>query len=288
MLAVGGGLYSGRLDAGARETMLKWQSIVEKDFGEGVEPAYRGGRHALSLPDAKLRATSSIADLGPFYAIGEAWAHVVHFHLAGASHVLDVGCSCGKLARFLYLNPLIQYTGLDVDRKAVDWCKREFDHLAGDRFTFRHADVHSALYNPLSDTAASEYHFPVDDASVDMVVAASLFTHLLQSDAEHYLEEICRVLGPEGTALISIHIDVSPGEVFQGDETRIDVEPTFFMNLAAGAGLEPKKIVGRVYGAGIAAFWQGLISLFGRCGRQANAYCVWGSNDADEDPELNC
>lgn len=234
--------------------MLEWKSIVEKDFGEGVEPAYRGGQHALSLPAAELRAASSIADLGPFMAIGEAWAHVVSYHLSGPSHILDIGCSCGKLARFLYLNPTIRYTGLDVDRRAVDWCTREFEHLAGDRFTFLHADVHSALYNPSSKTAASEYRFPVDDGCVDMVVAASLFTHLLQPDAEHYLEEICRMLGPDGKALISLHVDVPDGEVFHGDETRIDVDPTYFMELATKAGLEPNKIVGRVYGQELLLF----------------------------------
>jgi predicted SAM-dependent methyltransferase len=46
----------------------------------------------------------------------------------------------------------------------------------------------------------------VDDASVDRVIANSVFTHLLKDEAEWYLREIARVLRPGGIAMLSFFI----------------------------------------------------------------------------------
>jgi len=50
---------------------------------------------------------------------------------------------------------------------------------------------------------AHEYRFPFDDSSFDMVILASVFTHLLPRELERYLSEICRVLKYGGRCVIS-------------------------------------------------------------------------------------
>ena len=48
--------------------------------------------------------------------------------------------------------------------------------------------------------------FPAEDNSVSLLVAISVFTHLTQSQAEVYLEEVRRVLRPDGVMLASFFL----------------------------------------------------------------------------------
>ena len=85
-------------------------------------------------------------------------------------------------------------------------------------------------------------------------MCASLFTHLLQLECVHYLEEIARVLKPGGRATISIHNQPAPGTVFSGDASRIDMDEDFFFELAQEAGLRLKQRIGMVYGQQVFLF----------------------------------
>jgi hypothetical protein len=91
--------------------------------------------------------------------------------------------------------------------------------------------------NPTGKVQASSLVFPCDDGSVNTCVAASVFRHLLERDAIHYLQEIARVLALEGTAIVSIHNAVPAGERFVGNETRIDIATHYFLQLSGSAGL---------------------------------------------------
>ena len=237
--------------------MVEWRRVEQKDFPSNVEAHWRGAPFSIAIPDEAARGRSSTGDLGYYYAIGEAWAQVVSTFLPGNPTVLDIGCSYGRLARFLALNPGLSYIGFDVDSDAIDWCKREFSRITGDRIRFVHADLDSAFTSSFpasARTKVKQYRFPAENGSVDMAVAASLFTHLLETEAVHYLEEIHRVLADGGTALISFHIDVPEGKVYCGDPLRIDVDPEYFIGLAGKAGLFPVEIVGNVYGQHVVLF----------------------------------
>jgi 2-polyprenyl-3-methyl-5-hydroxy-6-metoxy-1,4-benzoquinol methylase len=92
---------------------------------------------------------------------------------------LDFGCGCGRLAR-----PLIEsgvprsYSGVDVDARQIEWAAR---NLEG-RFTVMRPEP------PLG--------FP--DASFDVVLAISIFTHLAEAEQFAWLSEIRRLLRPGG------------------------------------------------------------------------------------------
>ena len=224
-----------------------WRDLG-RDFPLENEPAFRGDPHSLPIPNASLRAASSIDELGSWYAIGEAWAQIAARFLPPDPVVLDIGCGCGKIARFLYMIPGVQYVGIDLFLPAILWCQQAFKGLAGDRFRFEHFDGISEVYNPSGTIKPAEYRLPVHDSSVDMTICASLFTHLLEPDCGHYLEEIRRVSKDGGQALISIHDEPPPAQRFAGDESRIDIDQDYFIELAASRGLSCSQMVGNVYG----------------------------------------
>lgn len=216
------------------------------------EPAWRGQPFALEIPNSVLRGASSTADLGSWYAIGEAWAHIIMaISPSREPAVLDVGCGCGKMARFLFLTSMKRFMGLDVHAPAIAWCKREF--ASDDRFEFAHLDVRAANYNPSGTLEPESVSLPVADESFDVAICASLFTHLKDQAMDRYLSEVARALRHHGRLVASIHIDVDGGEI-KGDELRIDVAPNLFLGKAERAGLFMHTHVGNVYGQQVYVF----------------------------------
>jgi SAM-dependent methyltransferase len=137
------------MEAGMNSNVL-WRQFGQTRFPLDNEMSLPPQPLALPIPNAALRESSAINDIGAFLAIGEAWAHVVSHFLPENPILLDIGCGCGKLARFLYLNPKLRYIGVDLFLPAIDWCRREFGALAGDRFRFEHFDGVSARCESIS------------------------------------------------------------------------------------------------------------------------------------------
>ena len=119
--------------------------------------------------------------------------------LEPSSRVLDVGCGLGRLAVPLtgYLEQGGSYEGLDIVESAIEWCNENIaSQYANFRFTV--ADVFNHEYNPGGRYQASEYRFPYDDEAFDLVVLASVFTHMVPEDMSHYVAEVARVLAGGG------------------------------------------------------------------------------------------
>jgi hypothetical protein len=139
-----------------------------------------------------------------------------------------------------------------VHAASIDWCRRRF---AGDaRFRFERVAAASP-YGVPGDPPASGLRFPLENASQDLVVARSLYTHLLPLDAGRYLEETARVLADEGRAMITAFLFAHGAEVpflpwaFEGDRVRlrhrawpsaaVGYERQSFLGMIAAAGLTP-------------------------------------------------
>jgi SAM-dependent methyltransferase len=156
------------------------------------------------LPPEDMRAT-----LEPFEEIGNAFLD--HFlelgGLVPTDAVLDVGSGLGRMAIPLtrYLRPPGRYEGFDVLTPQVEWCRRRITPLHP-HFRFQSVDVYNGEYNPFDPSAAASFRFPYADASFDFVVLASVFTHLLRDDMEHYLREVRRVLRPGGRMLATFFL----------------------------------------------------------------------------------
>jgi SAM-dependent methyltransferase len=121
-----------------------------------------------------------------------------HVPLAAYDSVFDFGCGCGRLARqLIQQTPRPRsYLGIDLHRPVVEWAEANLaPHAEG--FKFAHHDVRYEPWNPGEDKPEVA-PFPTPDGSRSLVIAFSVFTHLIQAHAEYYFEEVARVLAPGG------------------------------------------------------------------------------------------
>lgn len=207
-------------------------------FGDGTRIHPASLSHGIPFPPASLMWSIGAPSLDSFLAIANAWNHLANRFLSEEACVLDAGCGCGRVARPLVQNPRVRrYIGFDVIRENVAWCREYIAPPAKARAAFYWFDVHSGQYNPQGRLRAEELVFPCEREGCDLVIASSVFTHLLEPAARHYLAEIRRVLSPRGCALCSILPEPAPGSRFSGDELRIDIDPDYFLLLAESAGL---------------------------------------------------
>src|SRR4051812_37448167 len=160
----------------------------------------------IPLPPQNLLWSVGGASLELYLLVGDAWMQAMSPYISPDTSVLDIGSGCGRSARALLPNSNVSsYIGFDVILENVEWCRRFIEPLSEGRARFLHFDLYSAEYRPGGVLRASDLVFPCEDGSIDLVIAASLFTHLLEPDAVHYLREIGRVISPRGHALLSVH-----------------------------------------------------------------------------------
>lgn len=112
--------------------------------------------------------------------------------------VLDFGCGCGRIARqLIQQRPRPErYLGLDLHPGMIRWCKEHLAHHAPG-FAFAHHDVFYEAFNP-GPNKPLWAPFPVGANEFTLVLALSVFTHLTEDQAGRYLNEIARVLTPDG------------------------------------------------------------------------------------------
>jgi len=112
-------------------------------------------------------------------------------NLQPGDRLLDIGCGCGLVCLQINENTNIteylgngRYVGLDIDGKLVDWCNKNIRS----RYPICQFSV------PLPKANLFNYKF-------DVVLAKSLFTHLLSNETEDYLKLIKDHIGPGGRCL---------------------------------------------------------------------------------------
>ena len=178
---------------------------------DGDLPAAHLGVARLNMPGPIPLPPQGFIDAvggADFLAMGrEIFGHVQRrCGLKPTDRILDIGSGCGRLAVPLtqYLGPEGEYDGLDVVWPMVEWCRRNIS-APFPRFRFHHASLRNSRY---SDTGADakDYTFPFEDGRFDLVVAASLFTHLLPASAARYAAETARVLRDGGRAFLSFFL----------------------------------------------------------------------------------
>ena len=194
--------------------------------------------NVIPLPPSDLMGVVGAPSRENFLIVGDAWAQMATRYCPEAATVLDIGCGCGRIARVLFNNRWIsRYIGFDVVFSGIDWCNRYIAPAWNGEAQFYHNDLYSAEYNPGGRLLSKDFTFPCENAGADVILAASLFTHLLEPDTVRYLQEVGRVLSRDGRALLSIHNVVPAGKRYVGTETRIDIDPEYFVELARIAGL---------------------------------------------------
>ncbi|MBK7870927.1 MAG: class I SAM-dependent methyltransferase [Saprospiraceae bacterium] len=120
--------------------------------------------------------------------------------------VLDVGSGIGRMAAPLtrYLNKNAHYEGFDVIKLGVRWCQKNIS-TRFPNFHFNYIPINNDLYRA-DGQDATQFRFPYNDESFDFTIVISVFTHLLPSQAENYLQEISRTLKPDGTCIATFFL----------------------------------------------------------------------------------
>ena len=131
--------------------------------------------------------------------------------LTPRSRVLDIGCGSGRVAGPLaaFLAPEGGYLGFDVSPRAVALCRRRFARLRPD-FRFETADVANTEYRSRAAGREDAYRFPVENGSVDLAFATSVFSHMVLPSIRHYLAEAARALRPGGCMLFTAYALTPP------------------------------------------------------------------------------
>jgi SAM-dependent methyltransferase len=120
--------------------------------------------------------------------------------------VFDFGCGCGRVARQLiqqHQQPE-RYLGIDLHAGMVRWCKEHLTPLAP-QFAFLHHDVFDDSFNP-GEGKPRIAPLPVGDKEFTLFNAISVFTHLTEDQAAHYLSEAARILSDDGVAHMSFFL----------------------------------------------------------------------------------
>ncbi len=170
----------------------------------------------LPIPPENLRIwVGPFSDAELFARSGEEMAAEIATlcGLAPDASVLDVGCSCGRLSRALagYLSCKGRYEGFDTALALIEWCRQQLEPQLPN-FHFSFADVRSGHRNPESLVAASTFHFPFDDNTIDLAIVSSVFTHMVPDEIEHYVAQVFRVLKANGRCFISVFLFDSEAE----------------------------------------------------------------------------
>lgn len=197
----------------------------------------RQGGGALRFDD-DFFVKSAVEDVQMLESIG----------LESGAKFVDFGCGPGRLAIGLIVSGWEgSYFGVEVKDRHVRWATANITrHFPN--FEFLRVDAANARYNP---EGSEPRRFPVEDESVDFLCAFSVFSHLLSDDTKAYLQDIHRVLGPDGRAMITAYVgDDVPDETenpsWMGDWTGrlhcVLYERAYFMRMIADAGLVAEVI----------------------------------------------
>ncbi len=174
------GLREGR--PSARGWIPRRLRAASSEGGPPLPPAELRAR-VHGGPDAEdFRQTGAVLALDLLALIDELDA------LPANARILDFGCGCGRVARFLA--PLLapaRYTGVDIDGPAIAWCQ---DHLS--------PPAHFARIPQQPPTELPE-------AGFDLVLAVSVFTHLPEALHLAWLRELARRTRPGGLLIASLH-----------------------------------------------------------------------------------
>jgi ubiquinone/menaquinone biosynthesis C-methylase UbiE len=124
------------------------------------------------------------------------------------TNLLDVGCGCGRVARYLVDEELEGYLGFDRHPGMIQWCE---DHITSlkSSFQFEFFDLRSGyvtIDGHCGSLEPSEFRFPFADNRFESALLASVFTHMPINQIDQYLKELARVVGPGGKLLTSVFL----------------------------------------------------------------------------------
>jgi len=191
------------------ETVLPPSYLIYESFAMNYNNYYNGGKIAAN------ELTSNIAK------------HTV----LEKKNILDWGCGPGRIIRHLpeILNNHCTFFGTDYNKQTINWCKENLNNI---QFNL----------NSLEAT------LPYQDEQMDIIYGISIFTHLSEKNHSLWLNELLRVLKPNGILYITTQGDshklkltklerqrfeqgelIVRGKVIEGHRTYSAFQPELYM-----------------------------------------------------------
>jgi SAM-dependent methyltransferase len=164
-------------------------------------------RRITAAPEEQIFLWTGLIDIKTFFSLFDQYGRYPN----GAKlKVLDFGCGCGRLTRYLDSHDGVVAFGSDVNPDLVEWCSQSL------------RNTHTSL-----NQLCPPLNYP--DKTFDFIFSLSVFTHLAEAPAEQWLRELTRILAPGGALIVTTHgypalsiIRNSPvhHQMFQLDEER--------------------------------------------------------------------
>lgn len=152
----------------------------------------------LPLPPANLRfRVHGAADAATFLQAGRQCAEdigrtlkILSRDIGSFSDILDFGCGCGRVLRWLHSESSARFYGVDIDGQAIAW-------------------FHSCL--PFAQFAQNSIRppLPFPAGTFDLVYGVSVLTHLDEEIQNAWLHELKRVTRPGSVLLLTVHGDLT-------------------------------------------------------------------------------
>lgn len=187
------GLTRERDDIRALSRLLGEELFLEWAHSLGVYGFSRLQTCAPPIPPLDLRRITGVGTSAPGFlqsGITDCKALVGHLSrwMPESSNidVLDFGCGCGRLLRFLCQHPNFRSFGSEINADHVEWCQAALPKAE---------ILHNRAMPPLE----------VDDISLDVIFAYSIFSHFDEPAALAWLVEFARVLRPNGIVVLTTH-----------------------------------------------------------------------------------
>jgi SAM-dependent methyltransferase len=119
------------------------------------------------------------------------------FNLRTCGSILDFGCGSARIIRLYRYMSGVRLVGTDANPECISWCR---EHVPGCEFHI------NELEPPLSFAKGSDF---------DLIISLSVFTHIPLEQQICWLQEMKRVLKPNGFLLCTVvgtsHIDAQLG-----------------------------------------------------------------------------
>lgn len=195
------------LDDGAWLALLI-QSIEQREI-DGVRfPAFPQGDVQRRYVGTDYADT--LREASRFHAAVRARTHALGFDLSHGHKLLDFGCGWGRFMRYFWRDVGARgLYGCDIGEEAVAMC--------------RTLEVPGTI-----DRIYHNGRLPYADATMDLVIAYSVFTHLPETPHLHWMKEIARVLRPGGVFALTLeprrfldHVAAIPPDTKDGWATQL-------------------------------------------------------------------
>lgn len=120
--------------------------------------------------------------------------------------VLEIGAGYGRVAHALWRRGHRgRFAGMDILARHIQWCSDQITPATDGVYTFHHLDVRNDRYNPNGTLEPTEVSLDVG-VRPDVVLVASVFTHMYADPIVHYLREIRSMLAEGGRVMATFFL----------------------------------------------------------------------------------